>query len=271
MEVSSPVSCPVLFRAITANEFAELDYCVMKCAYACQNELGRLCDEAVYKLDMKKRLIESGFQLVRTEVPLTVTHRDFSKTYFLDLVVDDCALYDLKVAKLLLGEHDAQAINYMLLLDLSRGKLLNFRPPKVVGRLLGTRLTLEKRRCFKMNLTHWRDLSPECLQLRETVIELLAHWGAFLHIGLYEEALTHFMGGEPSVIRRLNIERAGTVLGTHCFHVHSPAIAFRLSAITNSDEGLEDHLRRLLSHTKLKAIQWINLNKEEVQFLTITR
>src|SRR6266850_420795 len=64
--------------------------------------------------DLAARLRAAGLP-VRTEVPITVTCRDFAKTYFLDLVVADTAIYELKTALGLIGEHEAQLLNYLLL------------------------------------------------------------------------------------------------------------------------------------------------------------
>jgi hypothetical protein len=47
-----------------------------------------LCDERVYENDVAARLRALGFTDIHTQVPVTVTHGDFSKTYFLDLVVN---------------------------------------------------------------------------------------------------------------------------------------------------------------------------------------
>src|SRR5277367_247964 len=116
-----PIHCPITIAALSAEEFEALDYRVMGHAYASQNELGRLCDECAYEADMKARLLADGFKSVQTQVPVNVTHRDFSKTYRLDLVPDG-ALYEFKAEGALVGEHDAQLLNYMFLLGIQRGK-----------------------------------------------------------------------------------------------------------------------------------------------------
>ena len=142
-----PIHCPVTIARLSADEFEKIDYRVMGHAYASQNELGRLCDECAYEADLKERLLADGFQSIHTQIPVTVTHRDFSKTYRLDLVAEN-ALYELKSETTLVGEHDTQLLNYMFLLGLGRAKLLNFRPPKVQGKIVATSLTQEERRRF---------------------------------------------------------------------------------------------------------------------------
>src|SRR5216117_4146746 len=140
-----PIHCPLSIRTLSADEFEQRDYRVMGHSYACQNQLGRLCDECVYEADLKARLLGEGFREVHTQVPVTVTHGSFSKTYHLDLIADD-ALYELKTKTALTGEDDAQLIHYILLLGIQRGKLLNFRTAKVQGRIQATGLTQETRR-----------------------------------------------------------------------------------------------------------------------------
>lgn len=260
-----PIHCPVTVKCLGPDEFEMLDYRVMGHAYASQNELGRLCDECAYQADLKPRLLAEGFRSVQTEVPVTVTHRDFSKKYYLDLIADD-ALYELKADTDLVGEHEAQLLNYIFLLGLQRGKLLNFRPGKVQGRIVATSLTPDERRRFTTITQQWSDLTPPCATLRQTMCDLLQDWGAFL---LYQEALTHFLGGPGKVEQRVRLNRGGLELGTQRLHVHAPRVVFRLTAFTQGQKFVESHLRRLLALTDLKAIQWINLNHAKIEFTTL--
>ncbi len=263
-----PIHCPVQIKPLDAVAFESLDYRVMGHAYASQNELGRLCDECAYQADLKARLLADGFRSVLTEVPVTVTHRDFTKKYYLDLLADD-ALYELKAEAALVNEHDAQMLNYIFLLGIPRGKLLNFRPAKVQGKILATSLTPEARRHFTTVIDRYRDLTPACALLRSTLCELMQDWGAFLEVGLYQEALLHFLGGAGKIEQRVSLGRSGIDLGGQRMLLHAPAVAFRLTAVTEDQPHVESHLRRLLALTNLKAIQWINLNHAQIEFTTI--
>jgi GxxExxY protein len=265
-----PIHCLVNIACLDAEAFEKLDYRIMGHAYASQNALGRLCDECAYEADIKDRLLADGFRSVHTQVPITVTHRDFSKTYYLDLVADE-ALYELKTAAALTGEHEMQLLNYVFLLGLKRGKLLNFRPVKVQGRIVATSLNPEKRRQFTAVIDRWDDVTPGCATLRQAMCDLLDDWGAFLDIALYQEAIVHFFGGESNIERRVKLSRSGLALGTQRMFVHAPGVAFRLTAFTKTGNVVESHLRRLLELTDLKAIQWINLNHAQVEFTTVTR
>src|SRR5437762_12163642 len=121
-----PITTPFPLKPISQQEFAEVDYVVMKHAFASQNELGRLCDELIYQNDLAARLQAAGLELVRTEVPVTVAHGDLSKTYFLDLIVRDSAVYELKALAHFPAEHDTQLLNYLFLQGVHHGKLINF-------------------------------------------------------------------------------------------------------------------------------------------------
>lgn len=264
-----PIQCPVSVTSLNPDEFEALDYRVMGQAYACQNELGRLCDECAYHADLRVRLLADGFHSVLTEVPVTVTHQDFSKKYFLDLIADG-ALYELKAENHLVGEHESQLLNYVFLMGIHRGKLLNFRPPKVQGKIVATSLTPADRRRFGVDAGGWHDLSPACVTLRSTLLQLLDDWGAFLDLALYREALIHFLGGSSNLERHVSLHRDGLDLGGQRMFVHAPGLAFRITAFKESQRQIESHLRRLLAITELKAIQWINLNNAQIEFTTIS-
>lgn len=263
-----PIHCQIQLKRLDAAAFEALDYRVMGVAFASQNELGRLCDESAYQADLKARLQADGFRSVLCEVPVTVTHRDFVKKYYLDLVADD-AVYELKTDTALVSEHEAQLLNYMFLLGIPRGKLLNFRPKKVQGKILATKLTPELRRQFVIVRGRWQELSPACAALREMLVELLQDWGAFLEVGLYQEALIHFLRGAGGVEHLVQLSRGGLDLGRQRMLVHAPGIAFRLTAVTEDQQYVESHIRRLLALTNLKAIQWINLNHAQIELTTI--
>jgi hypothetical protein len=73
-----PISCPITFPRLTTEEFAALDYDIMKLAFACHTEMGRLPDEVVYQSDFAARLVDAGY-VPHREVPITVTFRTFVK------------------------------------------------------------------------------------------------------------------------------------------------------------------------------------------------
>ena len=229
-----PITSPFSLSPISQEEFAQLDYRVMCHAFECQNQLGRLCEEVIYQNDLAARLQAAGLSAMK-EVPVTVTHRDFAKTYSLDLVVAHAGIYELKTALALVGAHEAQLLNYLFLCGSHHGKLINFRPAPVESRFINTTLTQTERRQFAVQMDDWQERDPTDQVFRERLLCLLKDWGGWLDLTLYTEALVHFAGGESRVVQLLPLARGEVNLGKQCFHLLNPETAFRVTALT---EGL---------------------------------
>ncbi len=266
-----PISCPVSPLKISKEEFAKLDYQIMQLAFDSQNTMGRLCDEIIYKNDLKARIEAAGLGPARIEVPLTVSHLNFFKVYSMDLVVADFAVYELKTATSLSSDHDAQLLNYLLLWKTPHGKLLNFRSSKIVARFINNPITTESQKSFQVNTERWRDLDEPTKRLRTLFVDLLADWGAFLELPLYTEALVHFLGGEQSVTQMVPLRRNGLPLGNQRMHLLTPEISFRLTALNTSFAAYESHLHSMLQHSPLKAFHWINMDHHHIQFVTLEK
>lgn len=266
-----PVASPVSVRPISQDDFAAIDYRVMRCAFDSHNELGRLCDEVIYQNDLAARLEVAGLGPVRKEVPVTVTHRDFAKTYWLDLVVGDAAIYELKTESRLAPDHDAQLLNYLFLEGVHHGKLINFRPAHVESKFINTSLTEHERKKLTVDSQRWSEPDRGSETLRTMLLEILQDWGGFLELRLYMEALTHFLGGEEKVARMVPLSRDGVSLGNQRFHLVSADTAFRVTGLTEGVDQYERELRSLLGHCPLRAIQWVNLGGHKIQFVTLTK
>lgn len=263
-----PIKSSLAIPPLSDIAFAQIDHEVMGCAYASQNALGRLCEERVYENDLAARLRERGFQEVYTQVPIVVTHAQFSKIYRLDLVVSGM-VYELKCVAAWAPEHETQAIHYAALLGAERVKLVNFKAGKVAGRLVRCPVGRLDRAQVVVNCNRWRPLSSACETLSKGMRNLLVDWGAYLEARLYEEALVEFHGGESACRRRVSVTRDGLDLGSQEMLCHSDRIAFRVTAMTQELGDYEQHLLRLLRLTGLKGIQWINLDHARIQFVTL--
>lgn len=250
----SPLLCRIPLKRLARTEFDDLSRGVMAHAFASQNELGRLCDEAVYRNDIALRLQSAGLGPVAAEVPLTVSLRDFVKTYRLDLLIQESFVVELKTADALVKEHEAQLLNYLLIADLPQGKLINLHPASVEYRTVNAVVDAGQRRRFEIVTQDWRPQTPRCELLVETLKELLTAWGAFLDCHLYEEAMIHFLGGENTVVRTVPLQRAGFSLGTQPLPLLTDSTAFGLTALAPEGlKGYETQLRRFLTLTPLTA------------------
>ena len=266
-----PVVCPASLQAIEEEAFHEIDYQVMGLAFSMRNELGRLWDEGIYQNELAFRCQQAGLPGVSTEVPIHVTFRSFTKTYYMDLLVAGGAMFELKTTSALTGRHRAQAIQYLLLAGLSHGALVNLRPASVQHRFVSARLTPEKRRAYTVDGAQWQDGDAESGWLKQLVLNLLSDWGAFLAADLYCEAIEHFRGGQDSVVQQVAIVNGPRVIGSQRVHLLNPATAFRITTLTREPASYEQHLRRLLAHTGLRTIQWINLNHHTITLKTLSQ
>lgn len=265
-----PISTPVILHPLGSKEFGQLDYGVMRHAFDCQNQLGRLCDEVIYQNDLVARLQAAGIP-AQSELSVTVTHRGFIKSYWLDLVVANAAIYELKAHRMLVGEHDAQLLNYLFLCRANHGKLINFRPQQVESKFINSTLTPEQRRDFEVEMDRWHEQDPSDKMFRETMVGLLRDWGSWLDLALYTEAICHLLDGAERTLRPVVLAREGVILGNQPFHLLTSETAFRLTALTEGTEEYERNLVSLLRVTPLRGIQWINLARGRVEFISLVK
>ena len=261
-----PISCPITFPRLSAEEFGALDYEIMGLAFACQKEIGRLADENVYQADFVARLVEAGHEVHR-EVPIKASFRNFVKTYFIDVVVAGKAIYELKTATRLAAEHEAQLLNYLLMVDCGHGKVINFRPASVDSRFVNAPMTFEQRRSFVVHDQRWEGDSTA----KDWLVELLRDWGTCLELPLYYQGFIHLLGGDEAVTKQLAMKRGDISLSNQHFHLLEPDAAFRITAFADLTKGYDGQLRRLLNLSPLRALHWINIGHENVTFTTIFR
>ena len=260
-----PITCPIQFPRLSQSEMAKLDYEVMSHAFAAHQQLGCLCDESVYHHSMEERLREAGFS-VESELPVTLTFRNFITRLSLDLVVNCRAIYDFKTVSALTPANFTQLLNYLFVTNAARGKLINFRPASVESQFVNSALDDTQRRRFDTDTQDWRG--PD--EFRKMVEELLADWGTGLDQSLYTQALVHCLGGEESVTRQLPMQLGGVPLGNQRFHLVNDETAFH---ITTLQDDLGAHhplqLRKLMVPSPLKALLWINIARHQLTLSTI--
>ena len=191
--------------------------------------------------------------------------------YAADLVVAEAAIYELKTVKKLSDEHRGQLLNYLLLTDQPRGKLVNFRSPGVESEFVNSALSFGEQREFRIDSSRWNAVSDRCQDLQQMVMGLASDWGIFLETPLYMAAIAHLLGGEARVCAKMPLTRNGHLLGTQAIHLLSPEVAFRMTSLKENLDYYDAHLRKLLLHTELRAIQWVNFCRHEVQWVTIGR
>jgi GxxExxY protein len=258
-------------RVFDQDEFYAMDERVMGVVFAVHNEFGRLLDETLFKRAIAFRCVAQGIEPAEQEVRIRVTHETFSKDYFIDPLLGHGMMVEAKTVDRLTQAHRAQALNYLLLTGMKHGRLINLRPERVQHEYVSTRLDGEARRRFSVADCGWRELDVRSAWLKRKFLELLQDWGAFLEISLYREAIVHFLGGQDVAYPETEIFDGPQILGCQRVCLLTPDAAFSCTAMTRDKDKMTKHLSRLLAHTRLRFVQWVNLNRACVEFSTIAR
>lgn len=249
------------------NQYHKIDHLVTGHAFDIQNEFGCFLDEHLYENELHYRVAQSGITCEK-EVPVTINHLTFSKTYFLDLLVQDEIIYELKAVSVLNDSHRAQLINYLFVANKTFGKLINFKSASVQHEYITTTISEEQRKDFFINNSHWLKSLKEIEQFKQRFIALLQANGTRLHQNLYTEAMIFFIGGPTKTTKKIDIEIDGRLLGQQTMDLISPKHAFKITTASETTR-MENNLKKMLQHTRLDAIHWININREEVLFKSI--
>ena len=103
-------------------------YAIIGLAIKVHRLLGPGLLEAVYEAALFMELVEAGYA-VKRQHPLPVLYRGkliSDSGYFVDLLVDDQLVIELKNVSALLPIHEAQILTYMRLGNFPKGLLMNF-------------------------------------------------------------------------------------------------------------------------------------------------
>ncbi|MCK4563362.1 MAG: GxxExxY protein [Verrucomicrobia bacterium] len=263
-----PIKLSVPVHRISQKEFHAVDELVTRMAFDIHNEFGRFCDEKIYQRELLYRCESRGIKEA-SEAEIRVSFDTFSKSYFIDLLLDNCIIYELKTVKALTGEHRKQILNYLLLANLAHGALINFRPVSVQREFASTRLDADDRFKVVFIEDHWKTLDDCSSRFRNLMENLVKEWGAFLDSNLFTEAVTHFFGGEDHVVSPIPIIEEDRTLGFQKVRLLNPETSFTISATTKNIDYYRSHIKRFLDHTPLKAVQWVNLNQHKIEFRTV--
>ena len=110
-----------------ADELIELASQVGQIAYRVHEYFGNGLLEKVYESALEHRLIKAGYKVERQK-PLKVFDEDgyCVGDYFVDMLVNDSLIVELKAVKSLVPEHFAQIMNYLKITRNPVGLLINF-------------------------------------------------------------------------------------------------------------------------------------------------
>src|SRR5262247_4346346 len=114
---------------------------------------GRFCDEKIYKRELARR-----FPGTELEVPIEIKFESFCKLYFLDVLVNGGAVFEFKAVESLTDRHRSQLLHYLMMADLSHGKLVNTRTEQVQHEFVNTTLRPSDRTSFTITDRGWGEI-----------------------------------------------------------------------------------------------------------------
>ena len=80
----------------------------------------------------------------------------------------------------------------------------------------------------------------------------------------------HFLGGRERTERPVDFVVDSQVVGRERFRLLDDTTAFAITVVKDNPELYQQHLRRLLRHTRLRAIEWVNMVNHDITFKTVT-
>ncbi len=251
IELSTPI------HRVSQDEYHAIDRRALGLAFDIHNEFGRLMDEVVYKTELATRCLAAGMKVVR-EARARVTHGGFLKDYFIDLLLEDSTVLEAKTVSAITSGHHGQTLNYLHLAGTPHASLVNFRTERVHREFVSTRLSPADRCRFTTEAEGWpADARHD--KIRRTLEALAADVGLGLEINLYREALAFLVTGEAQRWSKVPIFSGDRIVGHHDMSLLEPEVALAVTAFPEP-EPFRQHLQRLVEHTRLRHVAWVNLN-----------
>jgi GxxExxY protein len=265
--IAMPITCKHPLTPLDRGAFGKLTYAVVAEVLAVRKELGRFFDERIYKQALARRCAD-----LVLEVPIWVSHGCFRKSYFLDALLAGGGIMEFKAVEAIVRRHISQLLHYLMLAELRHGLLVNLRSEQVTRRYVNNLLSHVDRRRFASRQVGWNPAPDGAQRFESILLDLLHDWGTSLDLALYEEALTHLLGGESQVIRPAEVVLDGAELGAQPLRFAAPGTAFKLTAFDEEEsrEQFVVHARKLVAHTRIEALLWANIGRHDVILQCIT-
>ncbi len=244
-----PVTLNRPIKPISEQEFHSLDFQIMRLAFDAHNRLGRLYDEKIYQNKLIELCRKNGFKTA-SEVKIELRHKSFCKDLFIDLLIEDGAIYELKTAKTITSAHRVQTLDYLFLTDIRHGKIINFRTPFVEHEFVSTTLSQTDRRAVSVCDNNWDRTSEPASRLKTLIMDLLSDWGAFLNTEFYKEAVCFLLSNGDNIVEPVEIKSGTTVLGRQNTPLLSATESFYISSIRDDLSAFQTHLQRFLRHAR---------------------
>jgi GxxExxY protein len=107
---------------------------IIEIFYKVYNTLGYGFLEKVYENALLIEFRKSGLA-AKPQAPIKVLYdQQIVGEYFVDILVEDCVIVEIKAVKSLVKEHEAQLLNYLKASQMEVGLLINFGPKPEIKR-----------------------------------------------------------------------------------------------------------------------------------------
>lgn len=111
--------------------YGDLTGSIINCCFAVINEMGAGFREIVYKNSLCIAMKQMGLEVEKEKLFDVLFRNEVVGRYQADLVVEKTVIVELKCCESLIGEHQAQLINYLKVSGLPVGLLVNFHKKKL--------------------------------------------------------------------------------------------------------------------------------------------
>ncbi len=259
-----PIDVQAELRKVSQATFARVAYKAMAVFFSVYNEMGKLFREQIYKTEVAYR-----HGRIENEVPVDVRFDRFCKRYWIDMIVCDCAIFEVKACRCLAPKHRSQAMNYLLLSGLPRGKLVNLGPDSIEHEFVNALTSYKDRTQFVVNDGRWQPLSTADVYWKEWFVAAVRDWGTGLDLSLYVDALVDVLGGLDCVEREVDVVSGDRLIGAQQVLLAGPGSMLKVTMLRGELNSMEYHLRRFLQHARLEAIQWVNITQGQLTFCTL--
>ncbi len=259
-----PVSTASPVQQFSQDEFGKVAYEVVGHSFDIHAALGKKFHESVYKGTLKEIV---GNRAVN-EFAITLSHGSFEKKLYVDLLVDSGCPFELKSVTKLNDVHVSQLIQYLMLLNVRHGKLINFGAEEVEHQFVNCHESTQHRQQFKVERVNW-SVPHETTLFEQTVVALVKDWGTGLSRSVYEEACVHLFGSKESCEQMVATYWNGKPTGQQPVKMLDEGFAFEVTCKRTDLETYASHLHKLLDNTNLKSILWANIVSGTVRFRRI--
>ena len=115
-------------------KYRDLTWRIIEIFYKVYNTLGYGFLEKVYENALLIEFRKSGLA-AKAQAPIKVVYdQQIIGEYFVDILVKDCVIVEIKAVKSLVKEHEAQLLNYLKASQIEVGLLINFGPKPEIKR-----------------------------------------------------------------------------------------------------------------------------------------